>query len=144
MASFSGTVKIMYRLRQNSIQRISDGAYIPEDSANTDYREYLDWLANGNTPEVVPEPVYVPQAVTRRQARQELASRGLLSTVQACINSIPDATMRELLQIEWDDSLNFERSRPSLIALATNPAPYGLGLTEADLDAIFIAAAERA
>ena len=31
------------------ILRIADGAYIPKDVANTDYQEYLEWVAEGNT-----------------------------------------------------------------------------------------------
>ena len=32
------------------IKRLSDNAYIPFDEANTDYAEYLKWVAEGNEP----------------------------------------------------------------------------------------------
>ena len=35
----------------NNILQIEDNAFIPFDSANKDYQEYLDWLAEGNTPQ---------------------------------------------------------------------------------------------
>ena len=44
----------MYKIKnpdgQVLIQRLSDNAYIPQDSNNRDYVEYLAWIAEGNTP----------------------------------------------------------------------------------------------
>lgn len=42
----------MYKLtKTTSILRLSDGAFIPVDQGNRDYREYLAWREAGNTPE---------------------------------------------------------------------------------------------
>ena len=38
-------------IRNDQIKRKSDGAWIPFDPANTDYQEYLEWVAAGNTAE---------------------------------------------------------------------------------------------
>ena len=41
---------------EDSIQRLSDNAFIPFDPANTDYQAYLKWLEDGNEPLPADEP----------------------------------------------------------------------------------------
>lgn len=52
----------MYKLVKNLITnddtivcKVADNAYIPFDTANVDYQEYLRWLEAGNTPDPADE-----------------------------------------------------------------------------------------
>lgn len=64
----------MYKLidLSNSIRRLSDGASIPKDTGNRDYREYLEWLEAGNTP----FPAYTPEEIAERE-KQTLINSAL-------------------------------------------------------------------
>lgn len=79
----------------------------------------------------------VPHKVSRRQARQALLLAGLLDLVPSAIAAIPEPTQRRLAEIEWEDSLEFERARPLVIQIGTY-----LGLDETALDNLFIKAAK--
>jgi hypothetical protein len=57
----------------NTIKRLSDNVFIPQDSANTDYQQYLVWLEEGNTP-LPPDPIAEPEPLT---AQQKLEAAGL-------------------------------------------------------------------
>ena len=64
----------MYQLTTStSIKRLSDGAFIPNDPANTDYAAYLACVEAGNMPEPAPEP---PAPVELTPA-EKLARSGL-------------------------------------------------------------------
>ena len=43
----------MYKLTTHGfmIHRLSDNVFIPLVEGNTDYQDYLKWVAEGNTPE---------------------------------------------------------------------------------------------
>ncbi len=97
------------------------------------------WLWDGHLASPPPTPVpvsRVPATITRAQAKLALLAAGLLDSVQPTINAIADPVQRAAAQIEWDDRLTFERSNPTLVALAT-----AMGMTSDELDALFVAAA---
>lgn len=83
-----------------------------------------------------PPPVKVPQSVEMRQARLALLGAGLLSKVDAAIAALP-SPQKEAAQIEWEYSNQVHRDR----ALVRSLAP-ALQLTDAQVDALFIAAAQ--
>ena len=52
----------MYKLQKNfqnevvAVTIVGQNISIPFDPANTDYQEYLNWLAEGNEPEPADQP----------------------------------------------------------------------------------------
>ncbi|MEY4756847.1 MAG: hypothetical protein RJA34_1745 [Pseudomonadota bacterium] len=90
------------------------------------------WTFDGTTwAEPVPPAPQVPQSVTMRQARLALLGAGMLTQVNAAITQADQAA-----QIEWEYAQTVERNSALVQTLAA-----GLGLTDADLDALFVAAA---
>ena len=64
----------MYQLTTStSIIRLTDNAFIPPDPGNRDYREYLEWVEAGNTP----EPAPVPPIPVEPTPSEKLAASGL-------------------------------------------------------------------
>lgn len=81
-----------------------------------------------------PEPPYVPSVVTMRQARLALLGAGLLASVDAAIDRLP-SPQKEAARIEWEYATEVQRSSGLVPMMGA-----ALGLDEAGLDALFIAA----
>lgn len=117
----------MYKLNSDNTiaHKIGTGEFHNVESSS----EYLDWLAEGNTPEPADIPPIVIPTLTMRQARLALLDVGLLDEVEAAITTLEN-------RIWWDYSTTVERSHPLVKAVLG-----ALGKTEAQVDDMFIDAA---
>lgn len=77
-------------------------------------------------------PVEVPATVTPLQARRALRAAGLLATVNAWVGAQDEDT-----QDAWEFASVIERNGPIVVG-----AGAALGLSETQIDALFIAAAQ--
>jgi len=97
------------------------------------------WLYDGTTFTAPPvQPATIPQSVTMRQARLALLAVGKLDTINTVIAGIEPAAQRQAIQIEWEYAQTVDRNSQWVAGLA--PA---LALTEADLDSLFVFAAQQ-
>ena len=78
----------------------------------------------------------VPAEVTMRQARLALLGAGLLSQVGAAIASLPEPD-KSAAQIDWEYAAVVQRSSGLVPAMGA-----ALGMTEAQIDALFVTAAD--
>lgn len=106
------------------------GVVLVERVTDTEWRAY----EQGDTLPTQPAVPYVPAEVTMRQARLALLQAGKLAAVDAAINGMSEPA-KTASRIEWEYSGTVKRNQPLVLALA--PA---LGLTSAQLDALFVAA----
>lgn len=83
-------------------------------------------------PRVFPAaPAVVPLAVSARQARLALLQAGLLPAVDAAVS-----TMGAAARVTWEYAVEIRRDDALLASMAAS-----LGLTESQVDALFVAAA---
>ncbi len=84
-----------------------------------------------------PLPKEVPTSVSMRQARLALLDAGILGKVMDALAAISDEKQRLAAQIEWEYARSVDRSSPWVSSLVAS-----LGLSEADVDALFARARE--
>jgi hypothetical protein len=81
----------MYTAYATHIQR-DDGAAIPIDEDNPDYRDYVAWLAGGNVPASPPEPT-LPQLVERAIAEMRTMRQPIIVVLDGLQSSALTAAM---------------------------------------------------
>lgn len=75
----------LYQLTQGTqIIRTSDGATIPADTRNVDYKAYQAWVALGNTPDAAAAPpaVVPPPPTSAAVLAQALITKGLITQTE--------------------------------------------------------------
>lgn len=119
----------MYRYcdEKGTVQRISDGAFIPNDPANNDTRAYEAWVSEGGVPEPYLAPATVVTQVTPRQVRLMLHSMGLLDQVNAGIDAVGGAA-----KITWEYATIINRNDPLLKTIGT-----ALNLSDEQINEMF-------
>lgn len=83
-----------------------------------------------------PETPGPPTVVTRAQGKAALITAGLWDDVLAYVDAIEDPTQQALARVALDDTTEWRRDSPFLTTAAA-----ALGLTEKQLDDLFVAAA---
>ncbi len=115
----------------NTSETVTDG----ELRANFTGYEWVNLPYQTPVPVAPPAPE-VPQSVTMRQARLVLLGAGLLSGVDAAIAAMPEPD-KSVAQITWEFAQTVDRDFGMVPQLAA-----ALGMTEAQIDDLFIAAAQ--
>lgn len=117
----------MYQLTHfGHILRLTDGACIPPDPANTDYQDYLIWLGAGNEPTPAGS-LPVPHRVSAWQIRKALNLKGWRTDVESFVAQADQTT-----QDGWNHEQNFCRDDPLVVG-----AGQVLGKTEEEMDDLF-------
>ena len=96
----------------------------------------IGWTYDGQWQAPPPKPPVIPQEITMRQARLVLLQEGLLSQVDAAIEAMSEPE-RTAAKIEWEYSATLKRDHQLVVSLTA-----ALGLTAAQVDALFVAAAK--
>lgn len=127
------------------------GENIPDDAVEITQEEHarlLNGQADGlaivaderGRPILAPRPTLVektPQQVSRAQGKAALIQAGLWQSVLDYVASIEDATQKAIAEVALNDTTYWQRTSPFLNAAAT-----AIGLTQEQLDDLFIAASE--
>jgi hypothetical protein len=80
-------INLLDKSEAKVIQRVSDGAFIPFDTTNNDYLDYLKWLSKGNVPQ---EANSIPEQKPKT-AKERLEELGIdLKNLKKLLRDTPE------------------------------------------------------
>ena len=75
-------------LAAGGAQRLADGACIPPDGANADWRAYQDWLAAGGSPQPAEQPPAPRRLIEKGVIVERLIAAGKIEAARAALAQI--------------------------------------------------------
>ena len=123
----------MYKLQENSVKRLVDGACIPFADGNRDYENYKQWLVEGNTP----EPEFTEEEIKIKDLNKQIQeAKTYLSETSWIwekysrnVLSLKDTTQEEfntkyqdIIIAQEEARLNINKYEQELLALETKGA----------------------
>tara|TARA_B100000927_G_scaffold90726_1_gene73369 strand:+ start:2539 stop:2919 length:381 start_codon:yes stop_codon:yes gene_type:complete len=102
------------------ILRTSDNASIPKDKTNTDYQEYLEWVAEGNTAEKADDTLTWDNIRSTRD--QILKDTDWTMTTGATVDQAQWAAYRQVIR---DIPQTYKDKTPDDVVWPTQPSTKG-------------------
>jgi hypothetical protein len=90
-----------YKLISIGVMRIVDGAFIPPDNKNLDWRDYQKWIADGNTPlPKDPDPLPTQDEIDATAAKQYGKLTTLKGMTPSQVQAWVDANISTLADVK--------------------------------------------
>lgn len=121
-------------LTAGGVLRTADGALIPADQKNADWRAYLAWADDGNVPDPADPELPGRIIASRLRLKLTLIERGKLAAVESAV-----AQAGALAGLYWAEAADFESDHPLVAQIGA-----AIGLDADGIRELFAAARDRA
>lgn len=130
--------------KYGNLIKISTQEIVIKEEGNLLWEEFKVYQINGGSvdvdenfytdeEEIIFNREVVPEFISQMKLRMQLILGGYsISLIEQAIQSIPDTIQREIVSTKWEKAVVFERTDPTLNAMASM-----IGISQDQLDTIF-------